>query len=267
MRLGCFTRHTHHRASQPAFHCQPPPFRPCFPSSLPSTRPLLPVGIAPTPPSLPPPFRAHLHRVQPVVLSSAAPLSSSRSSLSRLARLTPFSCRNAHSLTLRSNSSRSLNAFNCRHPRLSSSCGCHLILFAEKKFACPRPPSRPTPRPQWEPRGLATRPADRRPLRVRCDVCLTLCNIRTSIVLTPLLSAVKVSYTFDDASRSQCLARWPHLVSTPVVQVDPDLLVGAVELKTCILSIISARSVMLPRMSPSYNGFNRGMCRLCIVPN
>ena len=54
-------------------------------------------------------------------------------------------------------------------------------------------------------------------------------------------NTVKVSYTFDEENKSNCLARWPHLVSTPVVQVDSELLVGAVELKTCILSIISAR--------------------------
>ncbi|TGZ76465.1 hypothetical protein EX30DRAFT_352606 [Ascodesmis nigricans] len=74
-----------------------------------------------------------------------------------------------------------------------------------------------------------------------------------SHVLTSLLSPVKVSYTFDDASQSQCLARWPHLVSTPVVQVDPDLLVGAVELKTCILSIISASPELVATLGQDYS--------------
>lgn len=52
---------------------------------------------------------------------------------------------------------------------------------------------------------------------------------------------VKVAYTFDDESKSNCLARYPHLVHSRVVQVDMDLLVGAVEFKTCILSMISSR--------------------------
>jgi len=53
---------------------------------------------------------------------------------------------------------------------------------------------------------------------------------------------VKVSYAFDDKNKSNCLARWPHLITTRVVELDKDTVVGAVEFKTCILSMISARS-------------------------
>ncbi|KAI5790156.1 hypothetical protein EDC01DRAFT_657817 [Geopyxis carbonaria] len=63
---------------------------------------------------------------------------------------------------------------------------------------------------------------------------------------------LQVSYTFDDASQAHCLARWPHLVSTPTVQVDEDLLVGAVELKTCILSIISASPELVATLSQDF---------------
>ena len=52
---------------------------------------------------------------------------------------------------------------------------------------------------------------------------------------------VKVSYAFDDNDKSNCLARWPHLIQTPVVELDKETLVGAVEFRTCILSMISAR--------------------------
>jgi hypothetical protein len=62
-----------------------------------------------------------------------------------------------------------------------------------------------------------------------------------SLDLTIVGAAVKVSYSFDEGNKSNCLARWPHLVNTPVVQVDRDLLVGAVEFKTCILCIIAGR--------------------------
>lgn len=52
---------------------------------------------------------------------------------------------------------------------------------------------------------------------------------------------VKVAYTFDDESKSNCLARYPHPINSRAIQIDKGLLVGAVEFKTCILSMISSR--------------------------
>ncbi|KAA8901704.1 hypothetical protein FN846DRAFT_781016 [Sphaerosporella brunnea] len=66
-------------------------------------------------------------------------------------------------------------------------------------------------------------------------------------------AAVKVSYSFDEGNKNNCLARWPHLINTPVVQVDRGLLVGAVEFKTCILSIIAGSPELVARLGPDYS--------------
>ncbi|KAI5816072.1 hypothetical protein BZA77DRAFT_314296 [Pyronema omphalodes] len=64
---------------------------------------------------------------------------------------------------------------------------------------------------------------------------------------------LKVHYSFDEGDKNKCLARWPHLISTPVVQVDRDLLVGAVEFRTCILSIITGSPELVARLGPDYS--------------
>lgn len=52
---------------------------------------------------------------------------------------------------------------------------------------------------------------------------------------------VKVLYTFDDASKTNCLARWPHLLEIQTAALDEKTLIGVIELKTCIQAIVSAR--------------------------
>ncbi|KAF8246358.1 hypothetical protein K440DRAFT_632052 [Wilcoxina mikolae CBS 423.85] len=64
---------------------------------------------------------------------------------------------------------------------------------------------------------------------------------------------LKISYSFDEGNKSNCLARWPHLINTPVVQVNRDLLVGAVEFRTCILSIIAGSPELVARLGPDYS--------------
>lgn len=56
-----------------------------------------------------------------------------------------------------------------------------------------------------------------------------------------LISTVKVLYTFDDASKTHCLARWPHLVDIQTAYLDEQTQIGVIELKTCIQAIVSAR--------------------------
>lgn len=58
-----------------------------------------------------------------------------------------------------------------------------------------------------------------------------------------LLPIVKVLYTFDDASKTNCLARWPHLLEIESAALDEKTQVGVIELKTCIQAIVSARFV------------------------
>ncbi|PWW79490.1 hypothetical protein C7212DRAFT_350362 [Tuber magnatum] len=66
-------------------------------------------------------------------------------------------------------------------------------------------------------------------------------------------SRLKVSYAFDDKNKSNCLARWPHLITTRVVELDKDTVVGAVEFKTCILSMISASPELVATLGQDYS--------------
>lgn len=52
---------------------------------------------------------------------------------------------------------------------------------------------------------------------------------------------VKVLYTFDDASKTNCLARWPSLLEIQTAHLDEKTQIGVIELKTCIKAIVSAR--------------------------
>lgn len=52
---------------------------------------------------------------------------------------------------------------------------------------------------------------------------------------------VKVLYTFDDESKTNCLARWPHLLDIQTASLDEQTQIGVIELKTCIQAIVSAR--------------------------
>lgn len=69
----------------------------------------------------------------------------------------------------------------------------------------------------------------------------------------PRSMRLKVAYTFDDESKSNCLARYPHPISTRAIQMDKDLLVGAVEFKTCILSMISSSPELVANLSQDYS--------------
>lgn len=54
---------------------------------------------------------------------------------------------------------------------------------------------------------------------------------------------VKVLYTFDNDSKTNCLARWPHLLDIQTAALDEKTHIGVIELKTCIQAIVSARWV------------------------
>ena len=52
---------------------------------------------------------------------------------------------------------------------------------------------------------------------------------------------MKVLYSFDDENKTNCLARWPHILHVQTVQLDEATTIGVIELKTCIQAIVSAR--------------------------
>lgn len=52
---------------------------------------------------------------------------------------------------------------------------------------------------------------------------------------------MKVLYTFDNENKTNCLARWPHVLDIQTAYLDEQTPVGVIELKTCIQAIVSAR--------------------------
>ena len=55
------------------------------------------------------------------------------------------------------------------------------------------------------------------------------------------LCAVKILYAFDELSKTNCLARLPDAMASPVGDLDETTQVGIVELSTCIQAITMAR--------------------------
>lgn len=53
--------------------------------------------------------------------------------------------------------------------------------------------------------------------------------------------SVKILYTFDESDKTCCLARLPNALNIPTVQIDDDIQVGVIELRTCIDAIVAAR--------------------------
>lgn len=52
---------------------------------------------------------------------------------------------------------------------------------------------------------------------------------------------LKVLYTFDNENKTNCLARWPHVLDLQTAFLDEETQIGVIELKTCIQAIVSAR--------------------------
>ena len=42
-------------------------------------------------------------------------------------------------------------------------------------------------------------------------------------------------------NKTNCLARWPHIVNIQTISMDETTVIGVIELKTCIQAIVSAR--------------------------
>lgn len=63
---------------------------------------------------------------------------------------------------------------------------------------------------------------------------------------------VKVLYTFDHETKSNCLARLPNALNVPVVSLDENTQVGVIELKTCIQAIVGASPELVARLGHDY---------------
>ncbi|EZF27889.1 hypothetical protein H112_00138 [Trichophyton rubrum D6] len=63
---------------------------------------------------------------------------------------------------------------------------------------------------------------------------------------------LKVLYTFDNESKTNCLARWPHILDIQTAYLDETTQVGVIELKTCIQTIVSASPELVAKLGRDY---------------
>ncbi|PGH04572.1 hypothetical protein GX51_03405 [Blastomyces parvus] len=63
---------------------------------------------------------------------------------------------------------------------------------------------------------------------------------------------LKVLYTFDSENKTNCLARWPHLIDIQTAYIDEETQVGVIELKTCIQAIVSASPELVAKLGRDY---------------
>ncbi|KAM5448361.1 hypothetical protein MaudCBS49596_005450 [Microsporum audouinii] len=63
---------------------------------------------------------------------------------------------------------------------------------------------------------------------------------------------LKVLYTFDNESKTNCLARWPHILDIQTAYLDESTQVGVIELKTCIQTIVSASPELVAKLGRDY---------------
>ncbi|KAL4735902.1 hypothetical protein BDV11DRAFT_173380 [Aspergillus similis] len=63
---------------------------------------------------------------------------------------------------------------------------------------------------------------------------------------------LKVLYTFDNDSKTNCLARWPHLLDIQTAALDEKTHIGVIELKTCIQAIVSASPELVAQLGQDY---------------
>ncbi|KAG9233009.1 hypothetical protein BJ875DRAFT_60162 [Amylocarpus encephaloides] len=63
---------------------------------------------------------------------------------------------------------------------------------------------------------------------------------------------LKVLYTFDDQNKTNCLARWPHVLQIQTVAMDETTSIGVIELKTCIQAIVQCSPELVARLGQDY---------------
>ncbi|KAJ5160102.1 uncharacterized protein N7482_007106 [Penicillium canariense] len=63
---------------------------------------------------------------------------------------------------------------------------------------------------------------------------------------------LKVLYTFDNENKTNCLARWPHVLELQTAFLDEQTQIGVIELKTCIQAIVSASPELVAQLGKDY---------------
>ncbi|CEJ58689.1 hypothetical protein PMG11_07338 [Penicillium brasilianum] len=63
---------------------------------------------------------------------------------------------------------------------------------------------------------------------------------------------LKVLYTFDNENKTNCLARWPHVLDLQTAFLDEQTQIGVIELKTCIQAIVSASPELVAQLGKDY---------------
>ena len=63
---------------------------------------------------------------------------------------------------------------------------------------------------------------------------------------------MKVLYTFDDESKTNCLARWPQILDIRTAHLDENTQIGVIELKTCIHAVVSASPELVANLGHDY---------------
>ena len=64
--------------------------------------------------------------------------------------------------------------------------------------------------------------------------------------------SVKVLYTFDGQSKTNCLARWPRVLNVRTAYLDETTQIGIVDLKTCIQAIVAASPELVATLGQDY---------------
>lgn len=63
---------------------------------------------------------------------------------------------------------------------------------------------------------------------------------------------VKVLYSFDNESKTNCLARWPQPLDIRTAYLDENTQIGVIELKTCIQAIVGASPELVAALGQDY---------------
>lgn len=63
---------------------------------------------------------------------------------------------------------------------------------------------------------------------------------------------MKVLYTFDHDSKTNCLARWPRNIDIRTAYLDENTQIGVIELKTCIQAIVAASPELVAKLGHDY---------------
>ncbi|KAI9827793.1 MAG: hypothetical protein M1832_004282 [Thelocarpon impressellum] len=64
---------------------------------------------------------------------------------------------------------------------------------------------------------------------------------------------LKILYTFDDGSNTNCLARWPNVIQVQAIEVDVATIIGVIELQTCVKAVVAASPELVAHLAEDYS--------------